>query len=93
MHRETAGESALELAARRLERAVVALEQRLSQATAGGSDDLFNAATAGGEAELDRAQVRARDLEAAGAEASAALGRAIEEIRTAMTGQPPPAEQ
>jgi hypothetical protein len=94
MHRETAGESALELAARRLERAVVALEQRLSQATAAGaSDDLFNAAKAGGEAELDRAQARARDLEAAGAEASAALGRAIEEIRTAMNGQPPPAEQ
>jgi hypothetical protein len=90
MIRETAGESALELAARRLERALDALEHRLAasspQAHAG---DLFAATGADGDlaAELERVRARERELEAAGAEASAALGRAIQEIRQALNGQ------
>ena len=85
MIRETAGESALELAAKRLERAVAALEQRL-QGGGGGRADLFGQTPADGElsAALERARTRERELEAAGAEASAALGRAISEIRAAL---------
>ncbi|MGZ3404760.1 MAG: hypothetical protein ACXU8P_14650 [Phenylobacterium sp.] len=40
--------------------------------------------------QLDEARARERDLEAAGAEASAALGRAILEIRAALNGAAPP---
>jgi molybdopterin converting factor small subunit len=87
MIRETAGESALELAAKRLERAVSALEQRL-QARASERGDLFDRGEPGGDlaVELERARERERELEAAGAEASAALGRAISEIRAALNG-------
>lgn len=83
MIRETAGESALELAARRLERALSALEQRLSDRTGG---DLFarGQEPAGLAAELVRVRAHERELEVAGAEASAALGRAIQEIRAAL---------
>lgn len=86
MIRETAAESALELAAKRLERAVSALEQRLS-GRAGA--DLFDrgAEPSGLAAELVRVRTRERELEAAGAEASAALGRAIAEIRAALGGE------
>jgi len=83
------GESALDLAARRLEQAVNLLEQRLGQrlktagAEAGG---LFDQDRANLAAELDEARARERELEAAGAEASAALGRAILEIRAALNG-------
>ena len=98
MIRETAGESALELAARRLDRALAALEQRLAQggkADGGGAGDLFAGEEANGRltAELDRARARERELEAAGAEASAALGRAIKEIRAALNGAPRAAER
>jgi molybdopterin converting factor small subunit len=88
MIRETAGETALELAAKRLERAVSALEQRL-QGRASERGDLFDREeSSGGDlaAELERARTRERELEAAGAEASAALGRAISEIRAALNG-------
>jgi hypothetical protein len=83
------GESALDVAARRLEQAVHLLEQRLAQrlktagAEAGG---LFDQDRANLAAELDEARARERELEAAGAEASAALGRAILEIRAALNG-------
>lgn len=101
MIRETAGESALELAAKRLDRALSALEQRLGQggkrqhgrSETGGSEggepgDLFDREPSdeGLAAELDRVRARERELEAAGAEASAALGRAIQEIRAALNG-------
>ena len=91
MSRDTAAESALELAARRLDRALSALEQRLGERAPAGGGDLF----AGGEdprelaAELDRVRARERELVAAGAEASAALGRAIHEIRAVLDGGPP----
>jgi hypothetical protein len=89
------GESALDLAAKRLERAVHILEQRLAQrlkqagAEAGGLFDQDRALLA---AELDRAKARERELEEAGAQASAALGRAIGEIRAALNGQAPAEE-
>ena len=84
------GDSALDLAAKRLESALHVLEQRLSQrlkdagADAGGLFDQDRAKLA---SELDQAKARERDLEAAGAEASVALGRAIQEIRAALNGQ------
>ena len=89
------GESALDLAAKRLERAVHVLEQRLAEklrqagAEAGGLFDQDRAQLA---AELDRAKARERELEEAGAQASVALGKAIQEIRAALTGQAPAAE-
>jgi hypothetical protein len=89
------GESALDLAAKRLERAVHVLEQRLAEklrqagAEAGGLFDQDRAQLA---AELDRAKARERELEEAGAQASVALGKAIQEIRAALNGQAP-AEQ
>ena len=89
------GENALDLAARRLERAVAMLEQRLAErlkkagAEAGGLFDQDRAKLA---AELDEARARERALEEAGAEASAALGRAIAEIRAALNGAAPAQE-
>lgn len=91
----TPSESALDLAAKRLDRAVMALEQRLAEklrtagAEAGG---LFDADRNRLAEELDRARAREKDLEAAGAEASAALDRAIAEIR-AVTGEDAGAER
>jgi hypothetical protein len=100
MIRETVAESALELAARRLDRALLALDQRLARAAAASRDpggDLFAAgqnpkADADLQAELERVRTRERDLETAGAEASAALGRAIHEIRAALNGAASPTE-
>ena len=86
------GETALDLAARRLENALHVLEQRLSKrlreasAEAGGLFDQDRAKLA---AELDQAKARERELEEAGAQASEALGRAIQEIRAALNGQAP----
>lgn len=92
----TLGEtSALDLAARRLERAVTQLEQRLAArasqpavAPAAGGD-LFDGEAARLKAELDAARERERALEEAGAQASVALGRAIAEIRAALGDEGP----
>ena len=84
------GDSALDLAAKRLESAVHVLEQRLSQrlkdagADAGG---LFDQDRANLATQLDQARARERELEEAGAQASVALGQAIQEIRAALSGQ------
>ena len=84
------GESTLDLAAKRLESAIHVLEQRLGQklrdagAEAGGLFDQDRAKLA---AELDQAKARERELEEAGAQASAALGRAIQEIKAALSDQ------
>ena len=84
------GDSALDLAAKRLESAVHVLEQRLSQrlkdagADAGG---LFDQDRANLATQLDQARARERELEAAGAQASVALGQAIQEIRAALSSQ------
>jgi hypothetical protein len=89
------GDSALEVAAKRLETALHVLEQRLSRrlkeagAEVGGLFDQDRAKLA---AELDAARARERELEEAGAQASAALGRAIQEIRAALNGQAPAQE-
>ena len=91
----TPGESALDLAAKRLENALHVLEQRLTQKlktagdTAGGLFDQDRAKLA---AELDQSRSRERELEEAGAEASVALGRAIQEIRASLNGQAPAEE-
>ena len=88
-------ESALDLAAKRLERAVHILEQRLAERlTTAGADagGLFDQDRANLAAQLDEARSRERELEAAGAEASAALGRAIVEIRAALNGAAPSSE-
>ncbi|MBI1406393.1 MAG: DUF4164 family protein [Caulobacter sp.] len=79
--------SALDLAVRRMERALGVLEQRMADrlreagAEAGG---LFDADRARLAAELDASRARERALEEAGAQASEALGKAIEEIRSAL---------
>lgn len=83
-------ESALDLAAKRLERAIALLEQRLVQKLKAAEDGgLFDQDRARLATELDQARSRERELEEAGAEASAALGRAIVEIRAALNGQSP----
>jgi len=88
------GDSALDLAVKRLENALHVLEQRLSQrirdagADAGGLFDQDRAKLA---TELDLARARERELEEAGAQASVALGRAIQEIRAALNGKAPEA--
>lgn len=85
-------DSAMDLAVRRLEQAVNALEQRLAQKlkSAGApADGLFHQDHAGLAAQLDEARARERELEAAGHEASQALGRAILEIRAALNGASP----
>ena len=88
------GDSALDLATKRLESALHVLEQRLSQrlkdavADAGGLFDQDRAKLA---SDLDQAKARERELEEAGAQASVALGRAIQEIRAALNGQAPEA--
>jgi hypothetical protein len=91
----TLGEtSALDLAARRLERAVAQLEQKLAarppvavasaSASASSSSDLFDGEAVRLKAQLDAARDRERALEEAGAQASVALGKAIAEIRAAL---------
>ena len=91
-----AGDSALDLAARRLERAVAMLESRMAErvaqagAEAGGLFDQDRAKLA---SELDAARARERSLEEAGAQASEALGRAIEEIRAALGSSSPDGEE
>jgi hypothetical protein len=95
----TPGEgNALELAARRLERAVAQLEQKITAERAGRPAptpeaaappaDLFDADAEAKAlqlaAELETARARERALEEAGAQASEALGRAIAEIRAAL---------
>ena len=87
----TPGEtSALDLAVRRLDRAITQLEQRLAARAvasrpADGSD-LFEADADRDRliAELGAARERERALEEAGAQASVALGQAIAEIRAAL---------
>lgn len=88
--------TALDLAVRRLERAVGALEQRLAAKAAepvrapaptlmstepGLFDDEERSRLI---ADLDAAREREKALEEAGEQASAALGRAIAEIRSAL---------
>jgi hypothetical protein len=81
------GGGGLDSAILRLERAVGQLELRmnglLSEAQ-GASGGLFEQDRSKLAAELDAARSRERELEAAGALASQALGRAIADIRAAL---------
>jgi len=79
--------SALEAAIQRLDQAVAQLDLRLGALAAkaeGGNGDLFDEDRARLAADLDSARGRERDLEAAGLQASIALGRAIADIRAAL---------
>ncbi|WP_272887031.1 DUF4164 family protein [Phenylobacterium aquaticum] len=87
MNRES-GDNALDQAVKRLDRAVALLEQRMAHGAREGGDGLFDADRARLAAELDQSRAREKDLEAAGAEASAALGRAIAEIQAALETAP-----
>lgn len=85
---DDAGQSGrLDVAVRRLERAIALLDQRLAvrlaEAGARGGD-LFDQDRAQLAADLDAARARERELEEAGAEASAALAGAIADLRSAM---------
>lgn len=78
-------ESALEQAAKRLERALQRLEQKVAAPNGAGSGGgLFDQDAHKLAAELEKSQERERQLEEAGAAASDALGRAIDEIRAAL---------
>jgi hypothetical protein len=90
--REPTGENALDLAMKRLERAIALVEQRRGGVSADGGG-LFDQDHARLAEELDQAKVREKALEAAGAEASAALGRAIAEIKAALGTAPSAAEE
>lgn len=95
MFRDPASESAIDQAAKRLERAIALLEQRLgerSRREAADTGGLFDEDRARLAADLDQARARQHELESAGAEASAALGRAIVEIREALDGEGPEPE-
>jgi Domain of unknown function (DUF4164) len=82
-----ATDGVLETALQRLDRAVAQLEVRVNSlvnAAEGANGELFDMDRAKLAAELDAARARERDLEAAGSQASAALGRAIADIRAAL---------
>jgi hypothetical protein len=95
MSADGGGDSALDLAARRLERAAAQLEQRLAQkvaAASAGAGAAFDDDRGRLAAALDTARARERELEEAGTAASAALARAIAEIREALGEAPAPDE-
>ena len=74
-------------ASTRLERALALLETQvaaLSGRAEGGNGGLFDFDRSQLASELDAAKARERELEAAGSEASQALGRAIDGIRRAL---------
>jgi hypothetical protein len=85
---ELAADDPLEAAAKRLERAVTLLETRMDRVqtevrqSAGSLFDFDRSKLAD---ELDSARARERELTEAGREASHALGRAIAELRGAVT--------
>ena len=83
----SADENPVDAAARRLERAVALLESRVQALTARAEESaggLFEFDRSKLAAELDASRARERELEALGAEASEALGRAIQDIREAL---------
>ncbi len=83
--------SALEAAIQRLDHAVAQLDLRLEALAAkaeAANTGLFEEDRARLAADLDAARGRERDLESAGQQASAALGRAIADIRAALGEDP-----
>ncbi len=84
---DTGQSGRLDVAVRRLERATALLDQRLAVrlAEAGArAGDLFDQDRAQLAADLDAARARERELEEAGAEASAALAGAIAGLRSTL---------
>jgi hypothetical protein len=82
MTADAGADSALDLAARRLERAIALLEQRLAHRVAEasvGAGAAFDEDRTRLAAQLDNARARERQLEEAGAAASAALGEGTED--------------
>ena len=75
-------ESRYPAATKRLERAILDLEARLSRGGPGA--DLFEADRAELAAKLDAARAREKALEGLATEASDALGRAAAEVRAAL---------
>lgn len=87
MTSEAGQDNRLDLAVRRLERAMATLEQRLAarMAEAGAQvGGLFDQDRARLASELDAARGRERELRDAGAQASAALADAISHIRVTL---------
>jgi phage shock protein A len=83
--------SALEAAIHRLDQAVAQLELRLGALATkaeGANVGLFEQDRARLAADLDASRGRERELESAGLQASAALGRAIADIRAALGEDP-----
>ena len=78
------GEGSIESATQRLTQALEALELRLQNRPADGGASGSGDDAEGLRAELAEARERERQLEEAAAEASAALGRAAEQIRAAL---------
>ncbi len=87
MMREAEAESALDAAARRLDRAISLLETRLDGKMSSAKaevDGLFDLDRAKLASELDAARGRERELQAAGQQAAQALDKAIGEVRAAL---------
>ena len=89
--RDPTGDNAVDLAALRLERALSALETRLTEVLShadASNVGLFDQDRSRLAADLDAARGRERDLVEAGRVASSALGRAIVDIRAALEAEP-----
>ena len=78
------GEGSLDAATQRLTEALEALESKLQSRGGEGASNGDGAEAERLRGELDAARERERQLEEAAAEASAALGRAAEQIRAAL---------
>jgi hypothetical protein len=83
MTADSGQDTALDLAARRLERALALLEERLARRL-DHAGDAFSEDRANLASELDAARARERALEEAGEAAYAALSHAIAEIRSVL---------
>jgi hypothetical protein len=84
------GPSTVSEAADRLEKALGALEARvrvLKSKASHGEGDLFDRVDSGESADLDAALARRGELESAARDASAALGRAAQEMRAILNGE------
>lgn len=87
MMREASESGALDVAIQRLDRALSQLDRHVTALAAQASaanGGLFDQDRSNLAAELDAARGRERELEAAGAQASEALGLAIAEIRSVL---------
>jgi len=84
------GQPDLNTAAERLEKALAALEGRMRTLKSKGSNttgNLFDQPSAADSAELESLRSQKAALLAAGREASAALGRAADEMRAVLNGE------